>query len=64
MSDTMRLNSDTSDLSARLRHERDLADFRDDNGHLIIVPGRDGLLVVRPHTYLERIVRDVRDRKN
>jgi hypothetical protein len=60
MSDVMRLTSDTQDLDARLNHERDLAQFRDDNGHLILVPGKDGYtLAIRPGSELAKIVQRI-----
>jgi hypothetical protein len=63
--DVIRLTSDMENLDARLEHEAELDTFRDDNGHLLIVPGKDGFaLAVRPGSNLERIVRDVRERKN
>jgi hypothetical protein len=60
MSDIIRLVGPMDDLDARVQHERNLADFRDDDGHLIIVPGRDGhALAIRPGSELSGIVNAV-----
>jgi hypothetical protein len=60
MSDIIRLVGPTDDLEARVQHERNLADFRDDSGHLLLMPGKDGhALAIRPGSELAGIINAV-----